>query len=109
MLLRTRDSPLALHFLTFFPENLNATRKLLMFTSSYVKLAPGHEFEFPDIFKDGKRPSTQIEQLMESSHIRDDLQPAEEDKEKVQEEVKKLESAQKEPKVPSHVINKWFS
>ncbi|VUZ46362.1 unnamed protein product [Hymenolepis diminuta] len=76
---------------------------------AYVHLAPGHEFEFPDIFKDGKRPSTQIEQLLKASQIRDDLQPPEEDKEEVREEIKKMISTQKEPKISSKAINKWFS
>ncbi|KAM7542744.1 hypothetical protein Aperf_G00000001478 [Anoplocephala perfoliata] len=74
---------------------------------AYVHLAPGYEFEFPDIFKDGKRPSSQIEKLLEPSQVRDDLQPAEEDREEI-ETVKESPQNQSDSKPISDVINKWF-
>ncbi|VDD75463.1 unnamed protein product [Mesocestoides corti] len=43
---------------------------------AYVHLAPDHEFEFPDIFKDGKRPSEELNRLMEQTRAEGGLKPA---------------------------------
>ncbi|KAL5962573.1 39S ribosomal protein L23 mitochondrial [Taenia solium] len=79
---------------------------------AYVHLAPGHEFEFPDIFKGGKRPSEEIYRLIEQAQVRDDLQPAEEDKEEeaeqTSEKTKEVEEKTelKPPQSSSHIINR---
>ncbi|VDM24179.1 unnamed protein product [Hydatigera taeniaeformis] len=80
---------------------------------AYVHLAPGHEFEFPDIFKGGKRPSEEIYRLIDQAQIRNDLQPAKEDMEETEQLVKETKGTEgqkgSKPLQPSSpVINRWF-
>ncbi|EUB57562.1 39S ribosomal protein L23 [Echinococcus granulosus] len=83
---------------------------------AYVHLALGYEFEFPDIFKDGKRPSEEISRLIDQAQVREDLQPAKEDKEdaveaeQTRQKTKEMEEkTELKPSQPSSfVINRWF-